>query len=150
MTEQNDKNLSERRDYARLRKEFVARVTELPESAITPVQPIPESVSEEKLASDEMTGKNISLWGIAVETPTDYPVGSILAVEVLLPELEKNLAPLQRDESSRESGLFRATCRVMWSTLLPEGKFTVGLHFVNLDERQFRALSRLVAKEPRA
>ena len=149
MTEQNDNNLSERRGYARLRKEFVAKVTELSESAITPVQPVPESVSEEKLAGDEMTGKNISLWGIAVETPTDYPVGSILAVEVLLPELEKNLAPLQRDESSQESRLFRATCRVMWSTPLPEGKFTVGLHFVNLDERQFRALSRLVAQEPR-
>jgi hypothetical protein len=147
MTNEPNSLPEERRKYARLRKEFVVRVIELPEGEVPSAEPDSNRVAKPEHPPAEMTGKDISLGGIAIETDRDYAVGTTLALEILLPALTKYLALLPRGDSPEESGLFRVQCRVMWSKPFGPWKYTIGLRFIQLDERKFRALSQLIAQE---
>ena len=129
MSDQNsqdfiDWTVSTRRESVRLRKRFVVRV-----------------------GSEKRAGKDISVGGIAIESPQGYPVGTTLELEVLLPELEKYLLTAAPGGSAEERGRFRASCEVVWSMRSPKGKYTTGMRFVNLSGHLSKALSQLIAEK---
>jgi c-di-GMP-binding flagellar brake protein YcgR len=134
MAEQDKEPLSERRKFARLRKEFLVRVV---------------NAADRPSASPtaEATVANISLGGIALETDEAYPMRSVLSLETLLPEQEAREAVLGPADSSEGLTLLRAECEVIWCNPAGNGRFSIGLRFLNLDEEQFKALSRLLARD---
>ncbi len=136
MTDQKDNTLFERRKHPRMDKEFVVRVTEVPQKETAPAEAASNLASGHESSPDEMTGKNISEGGVAIEAHTRYPAGRTVALEIFLPELKRHLASLESAECSPQNGLLRFQCEVMWSKQVEPGKFDVGLRFLSLGEDQ--------------
>jgi c-di-GMP-binding flagellar brake protein YcgR len=143
MSNKNGHVFVERRRYVRLRRRFVVRIAPDAGAETGPggAPSKPESASSP--AGVGTSGKDISLGGIAIESPSEYPEGMTLALTVFLPALGKYLT----FGPGEKSGLFRVQCEVIWSKRSPEGKYTTGLRFVKLSEHQFKALSQLIAQE---
>jgi c-di-GMP-binding flagellar brake protein YcgR len=127
MAEQGNTHVPERRKFARLRREFVAKIME---------------GGRYDPSAAAQTGKNISLGGIGIETHRYYPVGTALVLELLLPKSEEDDSP----ESSHKGSVFYVQCQVIWSSHLEEGTFATGLRFLDLDEGQLKVLSQLIAE----
>jgi hypothetical protein len=127
MAEQGNTHVPERRKFARLRKEFVAKIME---------------GGRYDPSAAEQSGKNISVGGIGIETHRHYPVGSPLVLELLLPKWGEEDSP----ESRHKRSVFYVECQVIWSNHLEEGTFATGLRFINLDEGQLKVLSQLIAE----
>jgi hypothetical protein len=140
MAEQEDR-LTERRRFARLRREFLVRVVRAADS------PSPSPAAPTASSPAEVTGTNISFGGVALETEEAHPVGSILSLEILLPQEEPREAMPCPAEPSRRLTLLRAECQVMWCKQATDGRFSVGLRFLKLGEEQFKALSRILDEE---
>lgn len=137
MSDQNDTSFLERRQFVRLQKQFVVRVTEA----------VSSPCHDARAHSMEMAVTNISLGGIALETETPYPAGAALSLDILLPEPETREPAAEGVAPSEDARLLHVQCNVVWCSPTANRKFATGLRFINLDERQFEALSQLIARD---
>ncbi len=147
MSNQDGYPFTERRKYIRLRKRFVVRVVSVAGEESVPGPAVSEPPSGSGPVGEETSGKDIALGGVAIESRNEYPPGARLVLEVVLPQLGEYLSSPSMGSPAEKSGLFRVECEVVWSGRSPEGKLTTGLRFVNLSERQFKAISQLIAQE---
>lgn len=147
MSNRNGHEFVERRRYVRLRRRFIVRIASDAGTGSGSSGALSEVESGSGPAGAGMSGKDISLGGIAIESQRDYPEGMTLAMEVFLPQLGKYLSSGSPETSAEKSGLFRVQCEVIWSKRSPEGKYTTGLRFAKLSEHQFKALSQLIAQQ---
>jgi hypothetical protein len=147
MSNQDGYPFTERRKYIRLRKRFVVRVVSVAGEESIPGPAVSEPSSGSGPVGEEISGKDIALGGLAIESQHEYRPGTRLVLEVLLPELGEYLFSPSTGSPAERSGLFRVECEVIWSGRAPDGKLTTGLRFVNLSERQFKAISQLIAHQ---
>jgi len=64
-----------------------------------------------------------------------------------LPDHETEQAGATPTDPLENLTLLRAQCQVIWCNRAADDKFSIGVRFLNLDEDQFKALSRLMAQE---
>jgi hypothetical protein len=99
---------------------------------------------ETRFVSTIAVGRNISEGGFAFESQTQPDVGSILGLELALPEQNNEEAsPSDPSPSGGKRG-FRALGQVVWGAGR-ENKYTVGVQFIGLDRGRSAALRSLVA-----
>jgi hypothetical protein len=153
MTEKDETDFLERREYARLYKEFVVRIVEVEEERSpaaragktaddnvgVPRDPVSD---QHPFPFTEGTVNNISLGGVRLLADRIYLPGSTLILELLLPEMGPHRLPAPLKEKT----LMRARCRVVWADSLGRGEFAHGLRFIQLSEEQLKSLSHLLTQ----
>lgn len=87
------------------------------------------------------SGQNISRGGICIISGAPYPEGAMVALEIRLMGWEKYTTPSALTDPAPQGRPLTALGQVVWCRPGPGGrKHEVGIRFVDVDEREYRAL----------
>lgn len=88
---------------------------------------------------------DISEGGLSVESPKEFPAGDKLQARINIPMLNRFSPGFFKVYENDADQYFLAIVEVLW-TRRSGGKILIGMHYVNVDEDQARALAGLINK----